>query len=304
MLNKGNAIPICYDRCFKKIFGNNNAITRIEYLLSVCLDIPREVLKGHVKVLESEKRIYTKNSKRQNVDVIADIDLDDDRRRVNIELNIFDNNTNRNIMYVCDILAGSIRNKEAYSKIPKIIQINFNNYEVDQTNPRIVQRFYLKNEVNNILNDRLEIDHISLEKCYNAWYDKTIKNEEKKDQKIILLGALLYLNDMDKIRSFIEKELDMEEELKEDIIDAVEEYNEDSDERLFYDKELDDWKIRQTSLDNAESKGRAEGHAEGKAEGIAEERISIAKNLLNMNMSIDDISKATKLSVEEIEKLV
>ena len=53
---------------------------------------------------------------------------------------------------------------------------------------------------------------------------------------------------MNKIRFFIEREYNMEEELKEEIIDAVAEYNEDENERLFYDKELDNWKIRQCHL--------------------------------------------------------
>ena len=295
MLEKGNAVPIAYDRCFKKIFGNNEAIERVEYFLSAYLDIPREALKGNVVVIESEKRVHTKESKRQAVDVIADIELDDGKKRVNIELNLFSNNTERNIVYVCNIMSGSIKNKEAYSKMPKILQINFNKYEVDKENPRIVQRYYLKNEANHILSDKIEIDEISLEKCYNAWYDKTIKNEEKKDQKIILLGALLYLNDINEIRSFIEGELEMEEKLKEEIIDAVSEYNEDENERLFYDKELDDWKIQQTSLDNAESKGYNLGRKD--------EQLQIAKNLLKEKMSLEFISKNTGLSIEEIKKL-
>ena len=280
-------IPLCYDRAFKKIFGNNDAIERVEYFLSEYLDIPREALKGHVKVIESEKRINTKNSKRQRVDVISDIDLADDNKRINIELNIFDDNTKRNIVYVCNLVSGSIKNKEAYSKMPKIIQINFNNYEVDESNPRIVQRYFLKNEENHVLNEMIEIDQISLEKCYKAWYDKTVYKKEKKDQNIIKLGALLYMRDIKEIRSFIEKELKMEKELKEEIIDAVEEYNEDADEQLFYDKELDDWKVRQGALDDA------------KSEGAKEKSIAIAKNLLSMGLNIQDISKATGLTINE-----
>ena len=79
----------------------------------------------------------------------------------------------------------------------------------------------------------------------------------------------------------------MEKELKEEIIDAVEEYNEDADEQLFYDKELDDWKVRQGALDDA------------KSEGAKEEKISIAKNLLSMGLNIQDISKATGLTINE-----
>ena len=79
----------------------------------------------------------------------------------------------------------------------------------------------------------------------------------------------------------------MEKELKEEIIDAVEEYNEDADEQLFYDKELDDWKVRQGALDDA------------KSEGAKEKSIAIAKNLLSMGLNIQDISKATGLTINE-----
>ena len=33
---------------------------------------------------------------------------------------------------------------------------------------------------------------------------------------------------------------------------------------------------------------------------MSKEKVNIAKNLLSMNMSLDDISKATGLSIEEI----
>ena len=45
------------------------------------------------------------------------------------------------------------------------------------------------------------------------------------------------------------------------------------------------------------------GLENGKEEGIEEGTISIAKKLLEMNMKIEDISKATGLSISEIEKI-
>ena len=48
---------------------------------------------------------------------------------------------------------------------------------------------------------------------------------------------------------------------------------------------------------------KKEGRAEGKAEGTKEKTIQIARNLLNMKMSIEDISKATGLTEDEIKKL-
>ena len=66
--------------------------------------------------------------------------------------------------------------------------------------------------------------------------------------------------------------------------------------------ELNKW-----DLEIAESKGYEQGVIEGIEQGIEQgveqNKNEIAKKLLNMNMSIEDISKATNLSIEEIEKL-
>ena len=55
------------------------------------------------------------------------------------------------------------------------------------------------------------------------------------------------------------------------------------------------------------AEGRAEGLAEGRAEGLAEghyeEKLSIARNLLAEGSSVELISKATGLTIEEIQNL-
>lgn len=51
------------------------------------------------------------------------------------------------------------------------------------------------------------------------------------------------------------------------------------------------------------SDARREGRAEGRAKGKAEARTEIAKRMLNMGYSLQFISEATTLSIEQIEKL-
>lgn len=51
------------------------------------------------------------------------------------------------------------------------------------------------------------------------------------------------------------------------------------------------------------SDARREGRAEGRAKGRAEARTEIAKRMLNMGYSLQFISEATTLSIEQIEKL-
>lgn len=57
------------------------------------------------------------------------------------------------------------------------------------------------------------------------------------------------------------------------------------------------------ALYHAEQKGIAKGKIEGKQEGIAERNIEIARNLLAMDMPLNQIVKATGLTQKEIEAL-
>lgn len=49
--------------------------------------------------------------------------------------------------------------------------------------------------------------------------------------------------------------------------------------------------------------GKIEGLAEGKAEGLVEGKIEVARSLKEMGLSLEQISKATGLSKDDIEKL-
>ncbi len=56
-------------------------------------------------------------------------------------------------------------------------------------------------------------------------------------------------------------------------------------------------------LEEGIKQGIKQGIEQGIEQGLEQRSIEIAKNLKNMNMSIDSIASATGLSVDEIEKL-
>ena len=66
-----------------------------------------------------------------------------------------------------------------------------------------------------------------------------------------------------------------------------------------YEDSLKAYRDMKNSLDNAEEKGIAKGLAKGKKDKTVE----IAKKLLEMNMPIDAIMKATGLSMKEVKNL-
>ena len=57
------------------------------------------------------------------------------------------------------------------------------------------------------------------------------------------------------------------------------------------------------SIDTALEKGREEGMAKGLAKGMEKEKIATARRLLSMGFSEEQVSTATELPLEEIQKL-
>ena len=58
-----------------------------------------------------------------------------------------------------------------------------------------------------------------------------------------------------------------------------------------------------TATENALSEGEAKGKAEGLSEGEAKKSLEIAKKMLGMGLSTEQIAQATGLSEEEFIKL-
>ena len=74
------------------------------------------------------------------------------------------------------------------------------------------------------------------------------------------------------------------------------------DELLAYDDFWDKLGAERLLFVDSNKRSMEEGRAEGRKEGMAEGRKEVARNLLRMGMSIEDISKATGIAKEEIEE--
>ena len=74
-----------------------------------------------------------------------------------------------------------------------------------------------------------------------------------------------------------------------------------------YEDSLKAYRDVKNSIDTALEKGREEGMAKGmekgREEGMEKEKISTARRLLSMGLSEEQVSTATELPLEEIQKL-
>ncbi len=139
--------------------------------------------------------------------------------------------------------------------------------------------FKIMNEKGELYVKNFIIYEINMDYYDKIWYSKN-EDEIKKNQYMIML-------DLDK------KELKSmpKDKIVDKYITNVTIVNDDPEFQKYMSEEEDKKKIQNSLL------------SEAKEEGISQEKVSIAKNMLNKNMSIEDISDITGLSIEEINKL-
>ena len=116
-----------------------------------------------------------------------------------------------------------------------------------------------------------------------------------RGEKLLLLLGMNCLKDMEEIS----KGDYVMEEVKKKLVDLTE----DANFIGLYDKEEADRRELIDRTRYAEKIGREKGHESGLKEGQKSEQLKIAKNLKKLGTDISTISKATGLSIEDIEKL-
>ena len=291
-------IPICFDKLFKKVFANKNYLKPLEELLSICLDIDLNDIRGNISLTGNEPIVENKNSKKRVLDIITEVVLPNKKRNViNIEMNLSSGSIKRNIGYETKLYSNEIRAGESYEDMPDVIQICFDYFNVNKQNPMVEKIYYLKDQTGHILDSGLEIRHVDIEKSKELWYADNISNQ-KENQKLIKLGALITMNRKADFKKCLE-DLGLEEDTKKYIEEVAMDYSKDDKSWLAVDEEMERLALKKTEISIA----KKEGLQEGIEQGIEQSKIEIAKNMLKKNLSLELISDTTGLSIEKIKKL-
>ncbi len=204
-------------------------------------------------------------------------------------------NKNRNLMYLANMYSNQLKNKEDYNKLEPCIQVNFNTVYTDKDNKVLYDIYTLKNNYGNELTDMIKIINLNIDECHNICYNENINSYEESLHEIIKYGALLMEKDYKRLEAILE-EIKMEEEVKEDILDTMEEYSDDEDfSYLYYDEEHNRRAIENGTISEVREEGLNQGKQETKQE--------IAKNMKEKEMDINLISELTGLTEEVIKML-
>ena len=286
-LKEGEIIPLNFDFVFTSIFTNPDNMIIIEYFVSCLLDLDLKLVKGNIKILNRNLSVENKKERNKQVDLL----LEYRGEKINIEINNYYSKgiTDRNIVYASYIHGKQLDYEDnTYSNINKTIQINLNNI---RTNSTLRERYFFRNDKNTILSEKFEIDQIDMvlarDICYNDYSNKLAR-----------WCMVLTSKTKEEFKKYLGEDL-MEKEAKEKLEEKTSKMSDDEEVYALYSAYTKEELEKNTLIEEAHEQGTQEGIEKG----IRNEKISIAKNLKNIGISIDDISKATSLTREEIKKL-
>ena len=275
------------DRAFKEVFLNPNNSDLLKALLEFILKIKidklevkkTELLSGNVNVKDKrvDALVYTGNKK------------------IEIEINSqYEKYLNpRNMAYICNTYQSHTLVGKEYNQQTDIVQVNLT-WGLGKNNDEM-KIYKIMNEKGELYVKNFIIYEINMDYYDKIWYSKN-EDEIKKNQYMIML-------DLDK------KELKNmpKDKIVDKYITNVTIVNDDPEFQKYMSEEEDKRKIQNSLLSEAKEEGISQGYTSGINDGISKgenkKSIEIAKNMLNKNMSIEDISDITCLSIEEINKL-
>ena len=267
------------DRAFKEVFLNPNNSDLLKALLEFILKIKIDKL----EIKKTELLSGNVNIKDKRVDAIVHTG----NKKIEIEINSQNKDYlhTRSTAYICNIYQSNASVGDTYNEDTDIVQVNLT-WGLGRNNDEM-KIYKIMNEKGELYVKNFIIYEINMDYYDKIWYSKN-EDEIKKNQYMIML-------DLDK------KELENmpKDKIVDKYITNVTIVNDNPEFQKYMSEEEDKKKIQNSLLSEAKEEGISQGYMSGINDGIKQ----TAKNLLSMNMTLEDISKATGLTVEEIKNL-
>ena len=294
--NKGAdfVLPMTWDVMFEQMFISKEAMPLLECIISIFGDIDINDVKGKVRLLPNELRQNFATDTRSKSDIIADYFKDEKNiDKYIVEMNSSQTMPWRNVFYAYKVAGGGISiDEDKYVKTYDTILINFNYFVKVKSN--LLEMITMRYKDGTIYDDSTKIFEVNMAKAKDVSYNYADKQEE---QVAIISRMFMTTSSLE-----LDKESDklMSKKDTEKLVNRAKELSSDDGYiRLFDEEENYKELIRNTEL----AKAREEGKLEGLKLGSEERALEIAKSLIKIGLTNEQIVEATKISIEDIESL-
>ncbi len=279
-----------YDRVFKSIFCSEEARRKNDFHLLERLisDVIKEKVKV-IKIMSPELAVTSTRERTKRLDLL----IESHGKVVHMELNTSWNLENkiRNNCFFFSFYSQNTKVGENFDTNTTFIHISLN-YGMGKNDKLIIDTNNLSSEYKKIL-PNIRMLHVNLDNYKRIWYD----NVAKEDMKGSLL-TLISLKNKEDIKRYVESVDDQDVKecanklmiLNENTIKSFWNLTPEQENRMMR-------KTRENII-------RERSEARGLKKGMNEEKITIARNMIRQNESVNKISNYTGLSQNEIKKLI
>ena len=285
---KGEIVPATYDCIFKAIMRNCPKY-RAD-LTSRLTGIPKKLILNTYKEMNTEYVVDNVLEKGKVSDVLFEVK----DYVLNYEFNNrkWDGLIERNDAYLGKVKNDLIRRTKSYVSMPKVIQININNFYCFLSKENLLE-FKSRDKYGIIESDKWGKIYVNL-KLIREKYDRGLKLS--KLEKELLILTLTKVDEIEALAKGDEELMEVAKELKKLTNDAY--------TIGLYDEEEERRRIENSIKLTAKKQGIKQGIKQGVKQGASNEKKSIAKSMLDKNMDIPLISELTGLSKNQITMLM
>ena len=285
---KGEIVPATYDCIFKAIMKNCPKY-RAD-LTSRLTGIPKKLILNTYKEMNTEYVVDNVLEKGKVSDVLFEVK----DYVLNYEFNNrkWDGLIERNDAYLGKVKNDLIRRTKSYASLPKVIQININNFYCFLSKENLLE-FKSRDKYGIIESDKWGKIYVNL-KLIREKYDRGL-NLSKLEKELLIL-TLTKVDEIEKIAKGDEELMEVAKELKRLTNDAY--------TIGLYDEEEERRRIENSIKLTSKKQGIKQGIKQGVKQGAKEREKSIAKTMLDKNMDIPLISELTGLSKNQITMLM
>ena len=274
-------IPMIYDKAFKSILTSKEVRSYLIDIISDVIKIDKEEIRKNIVFKQNEHNLLGINEKRKTSDLIVEISYG----VINLEMNKdwYDELFDRNHEYISKIRENILKEEKRYNKLKKVIQINFDNFNIYKTE-EIILKFEMMNEEKIREKVNKESYHVILPNARKKYYNEGIRNA------LVERLVIMTMEKEKELEELIEKNMELKP-----VGEKIIEISRDEDLQGIYDRQEHERMVRNsimaTKLEDSYHKGINKGIKES------------AKKMKLKNISIEDIIDITGLSKEEIDAL-
>ena len=275
-----NIIPLIYGREFKS-FASIYSKELVDFIISLC---ELNIECNNYSLINNEITTFYEDDKLMVTDLVYQLN---DKIFLNIELNTSKSKylMYKNLLYIYKIILNE-QNKGKKYKDVTVIQVNFDLYSFKNMDK-------VKNVIKVMNKDNLK-EYLNTFTIYHFELDKAWNNEYNVSEE-----GIRFLRMLSSRSKILNKYLAGDNLFLKKVAKFMEDYSNNSDNLLYYDKkELDDY-IKESEIEESYNDGLSQGLSQGENK----KAISIAKKLLAKGTSVSEVSEITGISKEKIENL-